>query len=107
MAKAVGGPQAPRHQPPSNVAMPNTVTELIGRLEALARANEEARSAVFNALESGDDPDYASAYEALFAAVMRLSPRHSAQALADLLRDAQSLLPGNPDGGAPATVLPL
>jgi hypothetical protein len=40
-----------------------------GGLAVLAVVNEETRSSVFAALEVGDVPDYASAYQELFAAV--------------------------------------
>lgn len=85
MAKAVGGPQTPLRQPPSEVVIPNAVTELVGRLETLARVHEVTRSAVFTALTSGDEPDYASAYEGLFAAVALISPGQAARQLAEWL----------------------
>ena len=47
--------------------------------------NEETRSAVFTALGSGDDPDYASAYESLFAAVAKLDPDRAGRTVSDLL----------------------
>jgi hypothetical protein len=43
--------------------------------------NDEIRSAVFTALESGDEPDYATAYQALFAAVAMLSPAQAARVI--------------------------
>ncbi|MHB8497720.1 MAG: hypothetical protein ACYDES_06945 [Acidimicrobiales bacterium] len=57
------------------------ITEVVGGLEALAVVNEETRSAVFAALESGDVPDYASAYQAPFAAVAMLSPVQAARVI--------------------------
>lgn len=43
--------------------------------------NEETRSTVFAALESGNEPDYATAYQELFAAVALLSPEQAARAI--------------------------
>jgi AcrR family transcriptional regulator len=60
---------------------PEVVTELIERFEALAQVNEESRSSVFAALESGDEPDYVTAYQALFAAVAVLSPAQAPRVL--------------------------
>jgi hypothetical protein len=43
--------------------------------------NEETRSSVLAALESGDVPDYSSAYQALLAAVAMLGPAQAARVL--------------------------
>ena len=79
MARAIGGSARPRRQPAADAS--EGITEVVGRLEALAVVNEETRSSVFAALESGDVPDYASAYQALFAAVAMLSPARAARAV--------------------------
>jgi len=47
--------------------------------------NEETGSSVSAALESGDVPDYASAYEVLFAAVAMLSPAQAARVVDAML----------------------
>ncbi len=71
MAKAAGRP-VPAVQ--ENTARDDAeLKELVARLEDLARAQEEARSAV-----GDDEPDYAAAFEQLFAAVARLNPRRAA-----------------------------
>ena len=77
MAKAIGDPQRSRRQLAAGTA--RDLLEVVGRLEALAAVNEETRSSVFAALESDDVPDYASAYQALFAAVTMLSPAQAAR----------------------------
>jgi dihydropteroate synthase len=77
MAKAIG--QRPRRQPAADTS--REILEVVGRLEALAVVNEETRSSVFAALEVGDVPDYASAYQELFAAVAMLSPAQAARVI--------------------------
>ena len=79
MAKAIGDPQRSRRQLAANAS--EAITEVVGRLEVLAAVNEETRSSVFDALESGDVPDYATAYQELFAAVAMLSPAQAARAI--------------------------
>jgi hypothetical protein len=79
MVKAIGDPQRSRRQPAADAS--EEIREVVGRLEALAVVNEKTRSSVFAALESGDLPDYASAYQALFAAVAMLSPSKAARAI--------------------------
>jgi hypothetical protein len=79
MAKAIGDPQRSGRQPAAGTA--RELLEVVGRLEALAAVNEDTRSSVFAALESGDVPDYASAYQALFAAVARLTPAQAARVI--------------------------
>ncbi|HXY43690.1 MAG TPA: hypothetical protein VEH29_05855, partial [Acidimicrobiales bacterium] len=62
MAKAVGGARHVGYQgQPFDVA---NLAELGGRLEQLEKAQEAAR-----AVALGDDPDYATAFSQLFAAV--------------------------------------
>jgi len=79
MAKVIGDPQRSLRQPVAGA--PEAILEVVGRLEALAAVNEETRSSVFAALESGDVPDYASAYQALFAAVAMLNPAQVARVI--------------------------
>lgn len=79
MAKAIGDPQRSRRQPVAGTS--RELLEVVGRLEALAAVNEETRSSVFAALKSGDLPDYASAYQALFAAVAMLRPAQAARVI--------------------------
>jgi hypothetical protein len=79
VAQTIGDPQRSRRQPAADIA--REILEVVGRLEALAALNEETRSSVFAALESGDVPDYTSAYQALFAAVARLSPGQAARVI--------------------------
>jgi hypothetical protein len=43
--------------------------------------HEKTRSSVFAALESGDEPDYATAYQALFSAVAMLGPAQAARVI--------------------------
>jgi hypothetical protein len=57
------------------------ILEVVGRLEALAVVKEETRSSVFAALKSGDVPEYASAYQAMFAAVAMLSSAQAARVI--------------------------
>ena len=83
MARAIGDPRRSRAR--SDAVSSEAVTELVAGLEALAMVNEETRSAVFTALGSGDDPDYASAYESLFAAVAKLDPDRAGRTVSDLL----------------------
>jgi hypothetical protein len=71
MAKAAGRPvPAVQEKAARNHA---ELMELAARLEDLARAQDEARSAV-----GDDEPNYAVAFEQLFAAVARLNPRRGA-----------------------------
>ena len=77
MAKAAGGAGQAGHSDPQ-VAV-TTFAELVSRLEQLAKAQEVVR-----ALALGDDPDYAVAFERLFAAVALLNPLHAAGELAQL-----------------------
>lgn len=86
MARAIGDPQRSPRKHPADTSKP--ITEVVGRLETLAGVNEVTRSTVFAALESGDLPDYASAYQALFAAVAMLDPAGAAR----LIRSAWDLL---------------
>ena len=67
MAKAAGRPvPAVQEKAARNHA---ELMELAARLEDLARAQEEARSAV-----GDDEASYAAAFEQLFVAVARLNP---------------------------------
>lgn len=84
MARVIGDPQRSRRQHAADTS--DQITEVVGSREALAVVNEETRAAVFAALESGDVPDYASAYEALFAAVAMLSPAQAARVIDTRLR---------------------
>lgn len=79
MARAIGDPHRSRRQRSSDIS--EGFTEVVGRLEVLAAVNEETRSSVFAALECGDAPDYAAAYEKLFAAVAMLSPAQAARTI--------------------------
>jgi hypothetical protein len=79
MAKAIGDPQRSRRQPAADTS--REILEVVSRLEGLAVVNEETRSCVFAAVESGEVPDYASAYQALFAAVAMLSPAQAARVI--------------------------
>jgi hypothetical protein len=79
MAKAIGDPQHSRRQPAADTA--REILEVVDRLEALAVAHEQTRSSVFTALESDDEPDYASAYQALFSAVAMLGPARAARVI--------------------------
>jgi len=84
MATVIGNsPTRSRRRPSSDIS--EEITELVGRLEALALAYEETRSSVFAALESGDEPDYATAYQALFAAVAVLSPAQATRVVDGML----------------------
>ena len=77
MARTIGDPQSSPRQPAADTS--GAITDLVSRLEALATVSEETRSSVFGALESADEPDYATAYQALFAAVAMLGPAQSAE----------------------------
>jgi hypothetical protein len=79
MAKAIGGPKRSRRKPASGTA--REIREVVGRLEGLVVVHEETRSSVFAALESGDEPDYVTAYQALFSAVALLSPAQAARVI--------------------------
>ena len=81
MAKAIN---APRHGRQDQPVRPDSIAELVNRLEALATVAEETRSQVFTALGSGDVPDYASAYEALVVAVALLAPKRASQIVSHL-----------------------
>ena len=87
MAKAIGKRRR-SGAGQSNAVLSDAVAELLVRLEALAQVNGETRSAVFTALESGDEPDYAAAYGALFSAVAMLGPRRAARILEDAFANA-------------------
>jgi hypothetical protein len=80
MVRAIGDPQRSRRQRAAD-ASGEAITEVVGRLVALAGVNEETRSVVFAALESSEVPDYAAAYEALFAAVASLNPAQAARVI--------------------------
>jgi hypothetical protein len=78
MAKAIGDRRS-RRQPAADTA--REILEVVARLEGLAVVHEETRSSVFAAIESGDEPDYATAYQALFSAVAMLSPAQAARVI--------------------------
>lgn len=61
------------------------LTELAARLEDLGRAQDEVRSAV-----GDDEPDYAVAFEQLFAAVARLNPLRAAAVIRTRAQSAVS-----------------
>ena len=73
------GDRRSRRQPAADTA--REILEVVGSLEGLAVMHEETRSSVFAALESGDEPDYATAYQALFSAVAMLSPAQAARVI--------------------------
>lgn len=79
MARAIGDPPSSPHQAVADVS--EAITDLVGRLDALALVHDETRSSVFADLESGDEPDYATAYQALFAAVTMLGPAQAARVI--------------------------
>jgi hypothetical protein len=82
VARAAGA-AAPSGQRMSDAV--EAVTRVVDRLEALASVNGEAQLSVFAAIESGDEPDYAAAYQAVFAAVALLDPAQAAQVIRRLL----------------------
>lgn len=59
--------------------------EVAASLDALARAQDEARSTI-----GGDEPNYAVAFEQLFVAVARLNPLYAALAIRSLAQPSVS-----------------
>jgi hypothetical protein len=81
MAKVArsGMPAARRTQ------LTDALGEVAESLDALARAQDEARSAI-----GGDEPNYAIAFEQLFVAVARLNPLYAALAIRRLAQPSVS-----------------
>lgn len=79
MAKAVGAGGQARY--PEQSPEVETLSELVSRLEQLAQAQQAARAVVLS-----DDPDYAAAFEQLFAAVALLNPLHAAEEIQKFVR---------------------
>lgn len=79
IAKAVAG--AGRVRDPNQPPDATVLAGLASRLEQLAEAQEAARAEALS-----DDPDYAAAFELIFAAVALLSPLYAAAEIRRHLR---------------------
>lgn len=79
MAKAIRG--RGQAQPPEQLSDVVTLSKMVSRLEQLARAQQAARAVVLS-----DNPDYAVAFEQIFAAVALLNPLYAAADIRKLVR---------------------